>query len=863
MMVKASISASTAVMGSGGVAAASVGSGTARVDVTLKLSQLQNMCKRDPEGYREDYEAQVRRLESELGILRLQPATAGSTTAASSSSPHSKLEELIQFAAAVSSSSYKGKESDRIANLLMSLLVGGEPVASSSPSGKSKDVLVLNAMPAAALQLHRDIRKSTVSALILMRNKGVIEPLKLLELFFRIMAVVPDKTLREILYRHIVNDVRNMNKKGKREDKVNRAVQSFLHRVVATHGTSTGDNQGATSMEESATDIAAKRATDMVCELYRRRVWTDDRTVAILASAAQSKNTTVMCRALRFFLNIEEKMAQDTKIQKEEDWETKNRVDYHSHSKKTAARRRHVERQVKLRKKARAKRDDRDANADWMDADPDDDQGVEASKKLYPAIEMLRDPQGLAEAIFKRLKAVGSYKYETKLLMMNFITRLVGNHELLILPLYSFLTKYLAGGHQRNVTAVLAYTVQACHEHIPPDQIYLIMKTIAHNFVTERCSEEQIAVGINAIRAICTRVPSVMSEEESKESTDATGEDGFSGSGTAMDIEAFARDIAAFSNHRDRSVSIAGKSWTNFVREVNPGLLRGRDRGLKGTGMHKAGVKPLRYGEQRVAVGVEGADLLAEYEAKKQAARRRGKKQEKTEGADDDEDGEEKWETVEGDGEGDDSDDESAPDLVVYDDGEGKEDKETEDGGALDVSKMSPAERDKLKQEMSSTRIFTSSDFIKMRKLVEREQRARRDPREAARRKRAVAKGEDFDALSGDDSDGSSLNGADESDDDQVHIRGAVNPMDIMAMSRKKRQNKAEKLEKVIAGRSKFESKRREGGATNVEKKRTKNFLMSRFSREARAKGKGKGHLQNNKRKKQLNHEAKKRRRKL
>jgi len=298
MMVKASISASTAVMGSGGVAAASVGSGTARVDVTLKLSQLQNMCKRDPEGYREDYEAQVRRLESELGILRLQPATAGSTTAASSSSPHSKLEELIQFAAAVSSSSYKGKESDRIANLLMSLLVGGEPVASSSPSGKSKDVLVLNAMPAAALQLHRDIRKSTVSALILMRNKGVIEPLKLLELFFRIMAVVPDKTLREILYRHIVNDVRNMNKKGKREDKVNRAVQSFLHRVVATHGTSTGDNQGATSMEESATDIAAKRATDMVCELYRRRVWTDDRTVAILASAAQSKNTTVMCRAL-------------------------------------------------------------------------------------------------------------------------------------------------------------------------------------------------------------------------------------------------------------------------------------------------------------------------------------------------------------------------------------------------------------------------------------------------------------------------------------------------------------------------------------------------------------------------------------
>ena len=158
-------------------------------------------------------------------------------------------------------------------------------------------------LPSAALLLPRDIRKTCVSALILMRNKGALEPLRVLELFFRLMAVVPDKTLREILYRHMVNDIRNINKKGKRDDKVNRAIQSFLHRVVSTHGQE--QKQGESS-EESATDIAAKRATDMVCELYRRQVWTDDRTVAILASAVVSKNTTVASRAMRFFLNIEE-----------------------------------------------------------------------------------------------------------------------------------------------------------------------------------------------------------------------------------------------------------------------------------------------------------------------------------------------------------------------------------------------------------------------------------------------------------------------------------------------------------------------------------------------------------------------------
>ena len=85
----------------------------AKLDVTLKLPQLQNFCKRDPDGYREDYLAQVRRLEAECRILQLSP----------SSEPSPRLVELIQFAAAVSSSSYVGEESERIASMLINLLL--------------------------------------------------------------------------------------------------------------------------------------------------------------------------------------------------------------------------------------------------------------------------------------------------------------------------------------------------------------------------------------------------------------------------------------------------------------------------------------------------------------------------------------------------------------------------------------------------------------------------------------------------------------------------------------------------------------------------------------------------------------------
>ena len=296
----------------GGGAGLSTGAGT-KVDITLKLSQLQNLVKRDPSGYREDYEAQIVRLQSECNILTIsgnsnsgqqqhsngnggngnggRKGRSGDTTGGSGGgSGGSRLEELIQFAAATSSSSYKGKESDRIATILIGLLVGEEQeeeededhdahvsgggrkqqkkkhknstYSSSTSSNRRQIHNMTTLLPAAALQLPRDIRKTCVSALILMRNKGVLEPLRLLELFFRIMAVVPDKTLREILYKHLVNDIRNINKKGKRNEPVNRSIQSFLHRVVSTHGQAAQDASNTSlSSEESATDIAAKRAT--------------------------------------------------------------------------------------------------------------------------------------------------------------------------------------------------------------------------------------------------------------------------------------------------------------------------------------------------------------------------------------------------------------------------------------------------------------------------------------------------------------------------------------------------------------------------------------------------------------------------
>jgi len=598
--------------------------------------------------------------------------------------------------------------------------------------------------------------------------------------------------------------------------------------------------------------------------------------VALLATATLSPNTSIMTRAIHFFLGIESVMDEDKEREENDEWEGVNDIDFHQHSRKTKKRQNQVLKQIANRKKAQMRREKKKME-DGME---------ENTPNLYPAIEQLNNPQGLAEKLLKKIKnsASNAYKFDQKLTILNFVTRLVGVHELLVLPLYPFLTRYL-GGHQKNVTNILAYVVQACHSLVPPDDVKGLLKTIAHNFITERCSEEQMAVGINAVTAICKRVPSLLGEDDDHDDD---------GGGAVVDMEAFVRDVARFSRHRDKSVNVAARGFVNFVRVTHPKLLQGKHRGLVGAAGVKEGIKPMKYGENRAAVGVEGAELLLEYE-KKKGMKKKGKKDDEEEGdweeVEEDEEAEESesdenegdWKEVgekeeeEGEGENEEDDEEGAEgDWEEV--GEGEEDEEEEEEGEWEEleekkeekkkfknkPKISRKERKeirrarklgipleddsegdeaptlvetdekkkamKVRQEVSSTRIFSSEDFEKMRKLAAREKAIARDPRLMARKKRQEAKakgeqGEDDSEEDSDESDFDDYSDYSEGEDDigSKHIIGA---RDIMALSKKKKLSKIERLESIKQGRDEFESRRRAGGTTNTEKLRKKNFVM-------------------------------------
>ncbi len=66
----------------------------------------------------------------------------------------------------------------------------------------------------------------------------------------------------------------------------------------------------------------------------------------------------------------------------------------------------------------------------------------------------------MSEKLFTRIQS-GGLRYETRLLLLTLLSRIVGMHKLLLLNLYPYLQKYIQP-HQRDANTILAALVQVC-----------------------------------------------------------------------------------------------------------------------------------------------------------------------------------------------------------------------------------------------------------------------------------------------------------------------------------------------------------------------------------------------------------------
>lgn len=412
---------------------------------------LQNVVRRDPESYYEEFLQQYSHYQSLRDIFLLNPG----------GDDGAEFGDLIGFVSAVCNC--YPKETANFPTELRTIL----------------------------LENHRaltpDLREKIIQCLTMLRNKDIITADELIQTLFPLLTAYSAgasvqgsnaKALRSQVYSTLISLLKAVNT-GAKNQKINRSTQALLFGILERR-----DAQGLW-------------VTKLTRELWRRGIWDDLRTVEIMTQAACHPDVKVAVAAARFFLGADKEREDnfDDNSDDENGFDMTALRHQFQINKKSLRRGRKLEQAAKLAKKKNSNR------------------GL-ATYLNFSAIHLLRDPQGFAETLFNtHLSGKNSNRYdlEQKILFMNLVSRLIGTHKLTVLGIYSFFLKYLTP-KQRDVTQIMAAAAQASHELVPPDLISVVIRKIADEFVSEGVAAEVAAAGINTIREILSRAPLAIDE---------------------------------------------------------------------------------------------------------------------------------------------------------------------------------------------------------------------------------------------------------------------------------------------------------------------------------------------------------------
>ncbi|XP_045529316.1 protein SDA1 homolog [Pieris brassicae] len=264
------------------------------------LTQLQNLVKRDPDSYKDEFRQQLAHFETTLEIFNLNPTQYSK-----------KLDEQAMFLAQVTQCYQNDMKTfpQKIVDIL-----------------KTHNTV-----------LHNDMRLALCKCLILLRNKNFVSAFDLLEIFFFLIKC-QDKNLREYLKTHIITDIKNMNMKHK-DMKLNSTLQNFIFTMLRDTNVKT-----------------SKLAVDILIELYHKNIWNDHKTVNIIADiGCFSKVTKVMVASLKFFLSREEEEKPDSDSEDEVD--PRDTMISNKFNKKTRKREKMVDKVKKIAKKIKKRKE--------------------------------------------------------------------------------------------------------------------------------------------------------------------------------------------------------------------------------------------------------------------------------------------------------------------------------------------------------------------------------------------------------------------------------------------------------------------------------------------------------------------------
>ncbi|ODQ66545.1 severe depolymerization of actin [Nadsonia fulvescens var. elongata DSM 6958] len=214
------------------------------------IALLQNLVRRDPTSYREEFELQFRHYESLRDIFMENP------------------------------SNYDGEEFAELIGFVSQVCSCYEAETANFPQ-ELADILNNHHR-----DLKEELREKIVQSLTMLRNKDVITSEFLIQTLFPILVSTNSKPLRSQIYSNLIQLVKSANT-GTKNQKLNRAIQALLFNLL------------------SDPESNGLWATKITRELWRRGIWDDSRSVEIMSQAAVHPNIKVAVSAARFFLGAD------------------------------------------------------------------------------------------------------------------------------------------------------------------------------------------------------------------------------------------------------------------------------------------------------------------------------------------------------------------------------------------------------------------------------------------------------------------------------------------------------------------------------------------------------------------------------
>ncbi len=135
--------------------------------------------------------------------------------------------------------------------------------------------------------LHPYNRKKAIGSIMILRAKGILYPITTIKFFLK-QFNIEDKELRKQIFKEILNDIRKMNKHHK-NNQINLEIKNYMAEHISKNS-----------------DKMAQKSIQLLIELYKRNIWTDNRTINIIAEGCFSSSTKIRLISAYFLIQTTE-----------------------------------------------------------------------------------------------------------------------------------------------------------------------------------------------------------------------------------------------------------------------------------------------------------------------------------------------------------------------------------------------------------------------------------------------------------------------------------------------------------------------------------------------------------------------------